>query len=149
MLSRITLPLLVAAVLVFACGPRTPTAAVTARPSSGAGAAVTSRVSVDTAGGAVRFAIAVTNDTPKRVELNFPDGRTHEFVVLDATGREVWRWSEGRLFTQAVRNRLLDVHDAVVYHDAWPGAAPGDYTLVAELRSVNYPLQQRLSFALR
>jgi hypothetical protein len=104
---------------------------------------------VDTAQGVVRFAIEVANDSRKRVELSFPDGRTHDFVVLDAGGREVWRWSAGRLFTQAMQNRLLDAHDSVVYDERWTPPAPGRYTLVAQLRSENYPVQQRVDFALR
>jgi len=103
---------------------------------------------VDTAGGTVGFAIEVTNDSPKRVELSFPDGRTHDFVVLDTAGREVWRWSEGRMFTQAMQNRLLDAHDSAVYRERWAPPTPGRYTLVAQLRSENYPLQQRVEFAL-
>jgi hypothetical protein len=149
MLARITLPLIGAAALVFACGPRTPSAIVGAGPRATADSTVTSRVTVDTAGGTVRFAIAVSNGTRRRVELRFPDGRTHDFAVLDAQGREVWRWSARRLFTQAVQNRLLEVDDAVVYDETWRDAEPGRYTLVAELRSANYPLQQRLDFALR
>jgi hypothetical protein len=104
---------------------------------------------VDTARGVVRFAIEVANNSRKRVELNFPDGRTHDFVVLNEAGREVWRWSTGRMFTQAMRNRVLDVHDAVVYDERWAPPAPGHYTLVASLRSENYPVQQRVDFALR
>lgn len=148
MLSRITVPLLAAAALVFACGPRTPNPVASARPSAGAERGVTSHVMVDTASGTVRFAIEVTNDTRKRVELSFHDGQTHDFVVLDARGRTVWKWSEGRLFTQAMQNRLLDAHDSAVYAEKWQPAAPGRYTLVAELRSENYPVQQRVDFAL-
>lgn len=148
MLARITVPLLAAAVLVFACGPRTPSAVSSARPTVWSDQGVTSHVMVDTARGDVRFAIEVHNDTRKRVELTFPDGRTHDFVVLDATGREVWRWSAGRLFTQAMQNRLLDSHDSAVFDERWSPPAPGQYTLVAHLRSENYPVQQRVEFAL-
>ncbi|MDQ8163403.1 MAG: BsuPI-related putative proteinase inhibitor [Gemmatimonadota bacterium] len=149
MLSRIIFPLVAAAVLMFACGPRTPSPVASARPTSGVDRGVTSHVMVDTARGTVRFAIEVANDSRKRVELSFPDGRTHDFVVLDAGGREVWRWSAGRLFTQAMQNRLLDAHDSVVYDERWTPPAPGRYTLVAQLRSENYPVQQRVDFALR
>ena len=55
----------------------------------------------------MRFALRVTNETKKHVELSFPSGQTHEFVVVDSVGREVWRWSSTRLFTQAVQNKLL------------------------------------------
>ena len=149
MLSRSIVPLLAAAVLMFACGPRTPSPVASARPKVAAEQGVTSHVMVDTSRGVVRFAIEVANDTRKRVELNFPDGRTHDFVVLNDAGREVWRWSAGRLFTQSMQNRLLDAHASVVYDERWSPPSPGHYTLVASLRSENYPVQQRVDFALR
>ena len=154
MLPRIIAPLLVAAALVFACGPRTPNTIATTRPASAhvkasTPPAVTSVVMVDTAGGTVRFAIEVANATRKRVELDFPDGRTHDFVVHDDTGREVWRWSSGRLFTQGMQNRLLESQDAVVYAEEWQPTSKGRFTLEAHLHSENYPVRQRVEFALQ
>ncbi|MEN9508021.1 MAG: hypothetical protein RLZZ621_584 [Gemmatimonadota bacterium] len=149
MLSRIAIPLIAAAGLAFACGPQTPNPVANVRPRAGGDRGLVSHVMVDTAGGAVRFAIEVLNDSRKRVELAFPDGRTHDFAVYDTTGREVWRWSAGRLFTQAMQNRLLDARDAAVFDEQWSEPAPGRYTLVAQLRSENYPVQQRVDFALR
>lgn len=149
MLSRIAVPLLAAAGLVFACGPRTPSPLANARPKAGADKGITSHVMVDTANGSVRFAIEVTNDSPKRVELRFPDGRTHDFSVLTSDGREVWRWSEGRLFTQGIQNRLLDAHDSTIYDERWTPPAPGRYVLVAQLHSETHPVRQRVEFALR
>jgi hypothetical protein len=149
MLSRITVPLLAAAVLAFACGPRPPKSVATARPHAKGEQGVTSHVMVDTARGEVRFAIEVSNDSRKLVELDFPDGRTHDFIVLDQTGREVWRWSAGRMFTQGMQNRLLEAHDVAVYSERWRPPAKGQYTLVAQLHSENYPVRQRVGFALQ
>lgn len=148
MLSRITVPLVAAAVLIFACGPRTPNPVASVRPKAGADKGVTSHVMVDTAQGTVRFAIEVTNDSRKRVELAFPDGQTHDFTVLDAQGREVWKWSKDRMFTQAMQNRLLDAHDSVIYAERWTPSSRGRFTLVAQLHSENFPVQQRVEFAL-
>ncbi len=149
MLPRIIVPLLVAAALVFACGPRTPNSSASASPRSRGEKGVTSHVMVDTVRGEVRFAIEVSNDSRKPVELDFPNGRTHDFIVLDETGREVWRWSAGRMFTQGMQNRLLDAHDAIVYTERWRPSAKGQYTLVAQLHSENYPVRQRVGFALQ
>ncbi|HYW33153.1 MAG TPA: BsuPI-related putative proteinase inhibitor [Gemmatimonas sp.] len=149
MLPRITAPLLAAVGLAFfACGPRTPTPVATARPRAAAGKGVLSKVLVDTASGSVRFAIALSNDSPKRVELDFPTGLTHDFAVLDSTGKEVWRWSQGRMYTQGMQNRLLDADDSVTYAERWSHPAPGRYTLVAQLNSANYPVRQQVQFTL-
>jgi hypothetical protein len=149
MLSRITVPLIAAAVLVFACGPRASSPVASARPRATLEQGVTSHVMVDTTHGVVRFAIEVSNDSRKRIELDFPDGRTHDFIVLNDAGREVWRWSAGRMFTQGMQNRLLESHDAVVYAEQWTPEAKGRYTLVAQLHSENYPVRQRVEFALQ
>ena len=148
MLARIAVPLLAAVVAFFACGPRTPSPLASARPRTTTGKGIISHVMVDTTRGNVRFSIEVANDSRKRVELNFPSGRTHDFAVLNASGREVWRWSEGRMFTQSMQNRLLDANDAVVYAERWSPTAPGRYTLVAQLNSRNYPVRQQVEFSL-
>ena len=153
MLARITVPLLAAAVLIFACGPRSQTkSAVAARPALLADSAVVADVRVDAPPGArtVRFALSVVNGTGKRMELTFPSGQTHDFVVLDATGREVWRWSDGRLFTQLAKHRLLEARDVVTYDERWPAPpSAGRYTLVALLRSDNHPIEKRVPFAVQ
>ena len=67
--------------------------------------------------GDVKFALQVTNLAPHSVELNFPDGQTHEFVVLDTLGREVWRSSTGKMFTQALQNRNVDENETISFRD--------------------------------
>ena len=148
MLSRITVPLIAAAGLFFACGPRTQSVVGSAKVRARGDTTVAAHVSVDTAQGEVRFAIAVRNGTRRSVEISFPDGRTHDFVVLDSAGKEVWRWSEGRMFTQGMQNRLLGSRDSTVFDEEWDTAKPGNYTLVAVLHSENHPLRQQVPFAL-
>lgn len=97
----------------------------------------------------VRFAFEVANEGAKKLELLFPDGRTHDVIVLDSLGREVWRWSEGRLFTQSVQNRVLRASDSIRFEEAWKDARPGSYTAVATLASVNFPLEHRVEFTVR
>lgn len=148
MLSRIILPCLAAAVLMFACGPKSSGLISSAKIKSRGDTTVATHVSIDTINGQVQFSIAVHNGTRRSVELDFPDGQTHDFVVLDSVGREVWRWSEGRMFTQAMQNRLVGSHDSVVYHETWKSAAPGQDVLLAVLNSENHPVRQKIPFAL-
>jgi hypothetical protein len=92
------------------------------------------------AGENVQFALHVTNPG-KRMELRFPNGKTHDFVVLDSKDREVWRWSAGRLFTQTLQTRQLKTGDDVRYEATWTGATPGTYRVVALLNSETLPEQ--------
>jgi hypothetical protein len=97
----------------------------------------------------VRFALNVTNLGEKRVELAFPSGQTYDFVVSDTLGREVWRWGTGRLFTQALQNKLLGEGDTMAVSERWePAELHGKYVAVATLHSSNYPIQERVEFVL-
>ena len=167
---RIIFPLVAASAIVFACGPRphasgerfsavrlAGAAHVSASPRLGKPAhparahriprapVIDAELSVRTENG-VRFSLAVTNTSDHRVEVAFPDGRTRDFAVFDVAGREVWRWSHGRLFTQGMQATLIAPGDSVVYAERWTPSVPGRYTLVAQLRSENFPITRQASF---
>lgn len=115
----------------------------TAKP---AGPDLTASLSVD-AQHRVSLALRVVNHSARRVEITFPNARTHDFVVLDSVGREVWRWSAGRMFTQALQNRMLGVRDTLSFQEKWtPPAAGGTFTAVAFLASSNHPFEERTQF---
>jgi len=95
---------------------------------------------------AVNFQLRVTNTTGKRVELTFASGQAYDFIVVDFLGREVWRWAEGRVFTQSVQNKLLGKGEGITISEKWAPAKPGKYAAIALLRSTNFPLQQRVEF---
>lgn len=100
---------------------------------------------------AVRLTLAVTNVGAKKVELTFPSGKAYDFVVLDSLGREVWHWSAGRLFTQAVQQKLLDRGESMRVEEDWKspaGAKAGHYTAVGLVNSTNFPIQQKVEFTL-
>lgn len=97
----------------------------------------------------VTFDFAVINQGKKKLELEFDNGRTHDVVVIDTLGREVWRWSEGRAFTQAMQNRVLRTSDSLRYEEEWKDAKPGSYVAVVTLASANYPVTQRVAFTVR
>jgi hypothetical protein len=162
MSSRLVAPLLCLAAVVYASGQGAlgalafgSTAVATAAPADGQekpvarraknGPAVEAALAIRVAD-EVRFALHVVNASEHRLELDFPNGQTREFVVSDSAGREVWRWSHGRLFTQTVQNRLLAAGDTVVFEEKWAAAAPGKYTVEATLRSDNHPLVRRAEF---
>jgi hypothetical protein len=97
-------------------------------------------------GSDVRFSLRVVNATPKSVEVNFASGQAYEFVVVDSVGREVWRWSADRIFTQSVRNKLLGKGEAITASEKWSPAKPGRFTAIAQLTSSNYPVQEKVAF---
>ena len=167
---RLIISLLCAGALAFACGPRsrtqTPPALASAFPVSTPTAAaprssthrrdasakadtkVDSHLLIGVAKHTVRFALRVTNVGHKHVELTFPNGQAYDFAVLDASGREVWRWSAGRMFTQGIQNRLLGTGEAMNADATWTGTTAGRYTVVATVNSTNFPSETRSEFVL-
>ena len=97
-------------------------------------------------GSDVRFSLKVVNTTPKSVEVNFASGQAYDFVVVDSLGREVWRWSADRIFTQSVRNKLLGRGEAITASEKWSPAKPGRFMAIAHLTSSNFPVEEKVSF---
>src|SRR4029077_18009883 len=104
MSSRILIPALCVGAIALACGPRAHEASTpqqkssativqagtvhTASRTQSATPHLTARLSVQPREASAQFALHVTNDGKKGVELTFPSGQTYDFVVMDSVGRE-------------------------------------------------------------
>jgi Intracellular proteinase inhibitor len=98
---------------------------------------------------AVTFELVANNSSNKRHEVRFTDGQEVEFVVRDARGRDVWTWSDGRLFTQPMRTHLLEQRESRDYEATWQDALPhGTFTAIARFRSENHPATTQVVFTL-
>jgi len=169
--SRLVITLLCAGAVAFACGPRsraeapvalasavpvrtTPQASatprVTRKSTAHAEVKIVSQFDVQTKGRDAQFALTIKNVGTKHAEVDFASGQRYDFVVIDSAGREVWHWSNGRMFTQSVQNKQLGSGEAMRVSETWkkPPVAPGKYTVVATLKSSNYPAEQRADFVL-
>jgi hypothetical protein len=97
----------------------------------------------------LRFSLSVRNNTSKMLELRFPDGQTHDFVVKDFAGKEIWRWSEGRMFTSAMRSETIKGKGETNFSESWDTKGlHGSFTAVAILRSDNFPVESTVQFVL-
>ncbi len=109
---------------------------------------VETTVDVSVARNAV-FRLHATNTGDRHVELHFATGQTHDFVVLDSLGREVWRWGAGRMFTSSLQTKMLAAHASTVFEESWDARAKhGRFTVVAKLESSDFPSEQRANFVL-
>jgi len=149
MTRRVVASTLVGAAILFACAPRVgrvngeskPPAdtrstrqQIAARANGGIEASLSHAAEDHTA----TFSLTVTN-TGERTEVRFPNGMTHEFIVLDDRDREIWRSSTGRLFTQALQTKQLKPGSELRYEAKWDDALPGEYRVVAMLNSDTHP----------
>ena len=166
--SRLIITLLCAGAVAFACGPRsrseapvalasavtvrnTPTPPRITRDSKARPEVkLVTRFDVQTRGRDAQFALTIKNVGNKHAELDFANGQRYDFIVVDSIGREVWQWSSGRMFTQIVQNKQLGSGESMRVSETWkkPAIAPGKYTVVATLKSSNYPAEQRADFVL-
>lgn len=97
----------------------------------------------------IHFALHVTNNTDKLTELRFPNGQTHDFAVFDSAGAQVWRWSDGRMFTQALKARMLRSHKTVSFENDWEaGDMYGTFTAVATLNVENQTIEKKVTFTI-
>lgn len=91
-------------------------------------------VSVDS--DAVEFEFTVTNAGTEPITMNFPSGQLADIAVSSATG-EVWRWSDGQLFTQAIESRSLAPNESLLHEATWPDPPSGAYTAQATLAATD------------
>ena len=164
--TRLLITLLCAGAVALACGsltrqdaapkrvshvPATPVTrhvAKSAAPSAPPN--VNSHFAINVEPHALHFALKLTNDSKKHVELAFPNGQQYDFAVLDSVGHEVYRWGAGRMFTQSVQNKLIAGEETVHIDERAEMTLPhGKYIAVATLRSTNFPLSERSPFELR
>ena len=158
--SRLLITLLCAGAVALACGSlgRTDKTAQTKSKAHHSATSLTDSAQHTVNGNfdvqiephALRFALNVSNESKKHVEIAFPNGQQYEFTVLDSVGREVYRWGEGRMFTQSVQNKLLKGRDTIHIDERAVTTLPhGKYVAVATLRSSNFPMKQSSTFELR
>ena len=51
--------------------------------------------------------LTLRNTHPEPLPLTFPSGQSYDLVLKTEDGKEVYRWSEGKAFTQALRRETL------------------------------------------
>lgn len=98
-------------------------------------------VAVGAAG--VAFAFAATNPDADPVGVTFPSGQVADIAVY-GNEREVWRWSDERMFTQAVRTETVESGGSLTRRAVW--GEPGEYVAEASLEAADATLVVRAEF---
>jgi hypothetical protein len=95
-------------------------------------------------GDGVEFTFTVENASTEPVDLAFQSGKVADVAVYE-DGAEVWRWSEGRLFTQALETMTLAPGESFAREMTWENPPPGEYTAEASLDASTVGLLERES----
>jgi hypothetical protein len=93
----------------------------------------------------VTFSYRVRNDGEESVTLEFP---TSQRVEIEVTGDDelVWRFSDGRMFSQVLGEADLPPGESVAYEGVWEGSAEGSYVAVASLAASDVDAEARAAF---
>ncbi len=93
----------------------------------------------------VRMTLKVENIGAQAQTLRFSSGQQYDFIV-SRDDREVWRWSEGRFFTQALTQFTLAPGAERTFSQTWPQTdsqgrqvGSGEYNVRAVLTTMTAP----------
>ena len=85
-------------------------------------------------GDVVTFTFTIENTGTEPVELTFSSGKRTDVVVRDTdTDEVVWRWSDGRMFTQALETVTFPPGEHIEQTHVWETPEPGEYVAIATL----------------
>ncbi|MFD1735280.1 BsuPI-related putative proteinase inhibitor [Bacillus salitolerans] len=89
------------------------------------------------------FKIQFMNNSNEDVKLTFSSGQKYEIIVNDSNGMEVYRYSNGRAFTEALETIELKANEELAYQEEWDYSVdgtdiqPGTYTAIATILPMN------------
>ncbi|MCD7034942.1 BsuPI-related putative proteinase inhibitor [Metabacillus sp. GX 13764] len=102
--------------------------------------------------GSIIFVFTIHNPSDKGKKLVFKSGKKYEITVRDSGGKEVYRYSKGKMFTQAIEESSIQPGETLSYQEAWnylkEGFPTGNYKAVIEFLGTDPPLKADLKFSL-
>jgi hypothetical protein len=78
----------------------------------------------------VRFSLNFHNNSGRAQTIRYRSGQRYDFYVT-LSGKEIWRWSEGRAFTQALSSDVIPGSTGRRYDEMWEPASRGTYRAYA------------------
>lgn len=63
--------------------------------------------------------VSVTNVSKEPRKLSFRSSQRYDFWIIDSTGVEVWRWSDGRMFAQMLEDVTLKPGETLDFAESW------------------------------
>ncbi|MFN0171229.1 MAG: BsuPI-related putative proteinase inhibitor [Bryobacteraceae bacterium] len=89
--------------------------------------------------------LSLLHTQPEPLRLVFPSGQTFDFVIRNSKGDEVYRWSEGKAFTLALRNETVsgEKNEVVAVRLITKENSllpPGEYTAEGWLTTIGTPV---------
>lgn len=84
----------------------------------------------------VEFVMSVENTGTQPVELTFRTGQPGDVTVRKGdTGEQIWRWSEGKMFTQAIQTATIRAGESRDFEFVWADPPRGLFEATVELKA--------------
>ncbi len=118
---------------------------------SGFGVYLTTDRPIYSADQPINAELCVFNRTEEKAMLSFRSGQRYDFVVSDSGGKEIWRWSRGRMFIQMLGQETLGPGKTQLsYRQTYAGKlAPGTYKLTGTVTASNRPTSASVTVEVR
>jgi Intracellular proteinase inhibitor len=86
-----------------------------------------------------QFIITLTNNSNELKKLEFPSSQKYEIIITDDNDQEVYRYSEGRMFTQAIEYALIKQNESIQWEEQWEykNLTPGIYKVTISILANN------------
>lgn len=68
---------------------------------------------------AITWVLTVRNTTREVQVLSLPTSQTHDLALVDENGRELWRWSAGRMFAQMLTELVFAAGETKRFEIHW------------------------------
>ncbi|HVE92747.1 MAG TPA: BsuPI-related putative proteinase inhibitor [Actinomycetota bacterium] len=88
-------------------------------------------------GRSVRLTLGLQNVSGQAQTLRFASGQKYDFWAT-RDGREVWRWSKDRVFTQAEQSQELQGQTGAHFSESWTPGQAGTYEVMAEFAAEGF-----------
>ena len=66
-----------------------------------------------------QFIISLTNRSNNEKTLEFSSSQKYEIIVTDENQNEIYRYSEGKMFTQAMDHVLINADKTIQWEETW------------------------------
>jgi len=99
----------------------------------------------------VELTLQVVNRGPQPVTLQFRDSQRYDFLIQNAQGQEVWRWSANQMFAQILGQETLSSDGGKLTYRIVARAMlmRGSYTVTGVVPAIDAQMSARLEVTIQ
>jgi hypothetical protein len=99
----------------------------------------------------VELTLQVVNRGPRPVTLQFRDSQRYDFLIRNAQGQEVWRWSADQMFAQILGHEILSSDGGKLTYRIVARATlmQGAYTVTGVVPAIDAQMSARLEVTIQ